>query len=48
MVPQNLSGIGMADLSTIGDRGYICAPRKPGLGYDLVRDKVEDLTLQRF
>lgn len=48
MVPQNLLGIGMADLPTIDDRGYISAPQKPGLGYDIDRDKVEDLTLQRF
>ncbi len=48
MVPQNLLGIGMADLPTIDDRGYIPAPQKPGLGYDIDRDKVEDLTLQRF
>jgi L-alanine-DL-glutamate epimerase-like enolase superfamily enzyme len=34
--------------STIDDRGYIAAPQKPGLGYDIDRDKVEDLTLQRF
>jgi L-alanine-DL-glutamate epimerase-like enolase superfamily enzyme len=48
MVPQNLLGIGMADLPTIDDKGYIAAPQKPGLGYDIDRDKVEDLTLQRF
>ncbi|MGA7054941.1 MAG: enolase C-terminal domain-like protein [Mycobacterium sp.] len=48
MVPQNLLGIGMADLPTIDDRGYISGPQKPGLGYAIDRDKVEDLTLQRF
>jgi L-alanine-DL-glutamate epimerase-like enolase superfamily enzyme len=48
MVPQNLLAIGMADLPTIDDRSYISAPQKPGLGYDIDRDKVEDLTLQRF
>jgi len=48
MVPQNLLGIGMADLPTIDKRGYIAAPQKPGLGYEIDRDKVEDLTLQRF
>jgi L-alanine-DL-glutamate epimerase-like enolase superfamily enzyme len=48
MVPQNLLGIGMADLPTIDDRGYISAPQKPGLGYDIDPDKVDDLTLQRF
>jgi L-alanine-DL-glutamate epimerase-like enolase superfamily enzyme len=48
MVPQNLLGIGMADLPTIDERGYIAAPQKPGLGYEIDPDKVEDLTLQRF
>jgi L-alanine-DL-glutamate epimerase-like enolase superfamily enzyme len=48
MVPQNLLSIGMADLPTIDGRGYIAGPQKPGLGYDIDRDKVEDLTLQRF
>jgi hypothetical protein len=48
MGPQNLLGIGMADLPTIDDKGYISAPQKPGLGYDIDRDKVEELTLQRF
>jgi len=38
----------MADLPTIDERGYISAPHKPGLGYDIDPDKVEDLTLQRF
>jgi L-alanine-DL-glutamate epimerase-like enolase superfamily enzyme len=48
MVPQNLLGIGMADLPTIDDRGYIAAPQKPGLGYDIDRDQEENLTLERF
>jgi L-alanine-DL-glutamate epimerase-like enolase superfamily enzyme len=47
MVPQNLLGIGMADLPTIDDTGYIAAPQKPGLGYDIDRDKIDDLTLKR-
>jgi L-alanine-DL-glutamate epimerase-like enolase superfamily enzyme len=33
---------------TIDDKGYMSAPQKPGLGYDIDSDKVEDLTLQRF
>jgi L-alanine-DL-glutamate epimerase-like enolase superfamily enzyme len=47
MVPQNLLGIGMADLPTIDERGYIPAPQKPGLGYDIDRNKIDDLTLRR-
>jgi L-alanine-DL-glutamate epimerase-like enolase superfamily enzyme len=48
MVPQNLLGIGMTGLPTIDDRGYIPGPQKPGLGCEIDRDKVENLTLQRF
>jgi L-alanine-DL-glutamate epimerase-like enolase superfamily enzyme len=47
MVPQNLLGIGMADRPTINENGYISAPQKPGLGYDIDRDKIDDLTLKR-
>jgi L-alanine-DL-glutamate epimerase-like enolase superfamily enzyme len=50
MVPQNLLSMGMldADLPIVDDEGFINAPHKPGLGYDIDRDAVEDLTLQRF
>ena len=50
MVPQNVLSIGMAaeDLPKVDDRGYISAPQKPGLGYAIERDAVENLTLQRF
>jgi L-alanine-DL-glutamate epimerase-like enolase superfamily enzyme len=47
MIPQNLLGIGMADLPTINDDGYISAPQKPGLGYDIDRDEIDKLTLKR-
>lgn len=47
MVPQNLLGIGMADLPTINEKGYIAGPQKPGLGYDIDRDKIDNLTLKR-
>jgi hypothetical protein len=39
MVPQNLLGIGMADLPTIDAKGYISAPQKPGIGYGIDRDR---------
>jgi L-alanine-DL-glutamate epimerase-like enolase superfamily enzyme len=48
MVPQNLLGIGMADLPTINKSGYIPGPQKPGLGYDIDRDKIDNLTLKRY
>ena len=41
MIPQNLLGIGMADLPTIDEHGYIPAPQKPGLGYDIDRDEID-------
>jgi L-alanine-DL-glutamate epimerase-like enolase superfamily enzyme len=47
MVPQNVLSIGMADLPTIDAKGFIAAPQKPGLGYDIDRDKIEELTLKR-
>ena len=37
-----------ADLPIVDGEGYIEAPHKPGLGYDIDRDAVENLTLQRF
>ena len=50
MVPQNLLSMGMlaADLPVVDHEGFIGAPLKPGLGYDIDRDAVENLTLQRF
>lgn len=48
MVPQNLLSMGMADLPAIDDKGFIAAPQKPGLGYAIDRDAIENLTLQRF
>jgi L-alanine-DL-glutamate epimerase-like enolase superfamily enzyme len=50
MVPQNVLSMGMAtaDLPKVDDRGYIAGPQKPGLGYEIDPDAVENLTLQRF
>jgi L-alanine-DL-glutamate epimerase-like enolase superfamily enzyme len=50
MVPQNLLSMGMAhaDLPSVDVEGCIAGPQKPGLGYDIDRDEVENLTLQRF
>jgi L-alanine-DL-glutamate epimerase-like enolase superfamily enzyme len=48
MVPQNLLGMGMADLPTIDADGFIAGPTKPGLGYDIDHDAVDNLTLQRM
>jgi len=50
MVPQNLLSMGMldADLPIVDGEGFIHAPHKPGLGYDIDRDAVENLTVARF
>jgi L-alanine-DL-glutamate epimerase-like enolase superfamily enzyme len=47
---QNVLSTGMTtdDLPTVNDRGYIPTPQKPGLGYEIDRDAVDNLTLQRF
>jgi L-alanine-DL-glutamate epimerase-like enolase superfamily enzyme len=37
-----------ADPPVVDSEGFIEVPHKPGLGYDIDRDAVEDLTLQRF
>jgi L-alanine-DL-glutamate epimerase-like enolase superfamily enzyme len=37
-----------ADLPTVDGEGFIGAPRKPGLGYEIDPNAVESLTLQRF
>ena len=50
MVPQNLLSTGMldADLPIVDSEGFIGAPNEPGLGYDVDRNAVENLTLPRF
>ena len=50
MVPQNLLSMGMldADLPIVDSEGFIHAPHKPGLGYEIDRDAVENLTVARF
>jgi L-alanine-DL-glutamate epimerase-like enolase superfamily enzyme len=35
-------------LPIVDHDGFIGAPQKPGLGFDIDREAVEDLTLQRF
>jgi L-alanine-DL-glutamate epimerase-like enolase superfamily enzyme len=40
--------VGDKRFSRLTADSYIAAPQKPGLGYEIDRDKVEDLTLQRF
>jgi L-alanine-DL-glutamate epimerase-like enolase superfamily enzyme len=47
MVPQNVLSMGMADLPTIDAKGFIAAPQKPGLGYAIDPDKIDELTLKR-
>jgi L-alanine-DL-glutamate epimerase-like enolase superfamily enzyme len=48
IVPQNLLSMGIADLPTIDAEGFVAAPQKPGLGYAIDRDAVDNVTLQRF
>jgi L-alanine-DL-glutamate epimerase-like enolase superfamily enzyme len=50
MVPQNISAwvCPTRALPVIDGEGFIPAPRKPGLGYAIDRDKVGNLTIQRF
>ena len=50
MVPQNLLSMCMddADLPIVDGEGFIAAPHKPGLGYAIDHDAVENLTIQRF
>jgi hypothetical protein len=38
----------MADLPVVDSEGFLLAPEKPGPGYDIDCDAVENLSLQRF
>ena len=48
MVPQNLPSMGHGRPATIDAKGFIAAPQKPGLGYAIDRNAVDNLTLQWF
>ncbi|MGW7541782.1 mandelate racemase/muconate lactonizing enzyme family protein [Streptomyces sp. NPDC054770] len=48
IVPETLLAMGMADIPTIGADGCLEAPTRPGLGYRIDRDAVENLTVKVF
>jgi len=45
-VPQGILDIGMKDVIRVESDGWITAPTKPGLGYDIDRDAIEHLTIR--
>ncbi|GGC65289.1 mandelate racemase/muconate lactonizing enzyme family protein [Chelatococcus reniformis] len=47
-VPQGILDIGMADVIRVERDGYVNAPTKPGLGYDLDWREIEKLTLKQL
>ena len=46
-VPQGILDDGMADVIRVTSDGYVEAPVKPGLGYDLDWDEVDRLTVKQ-
>ncbi len=47
-VPQGILDIGMKDVIRCEPDGWVSAPTRPGLGYDVDWDSVEKLTLKRL
>ena len=47
-VPQGILDIGMKDVIRVGADGYVNAPTKPGLGYELDWDAIKELTVREF
>lgn len=45
-VPQGILDIGMKDVIRVAEDGYVYAPTKPGLGYDIDWDAVKKLTIE--
>lgn len=45
-VPQGILDIGMKDVIRVEADGYVKAPKKPGLGYDVDWDKIKTLTVK--
>lgn len=46
-VPQGILDVGMKDVIRCGADGYVDAPTKPGLGYDVDWEAIEKLTLRK-
>ena len=47
-VPEGILDIGMKDVIRVTKDGFVEAPTKPGLGYDVDWDKIKELTLREF
>jgi L-alanine-DL-glutamate epimerase-like enolase superfamily enzyme len=47
-VPEGVLDIGMKDVIRVGKDGYVDAPTKPGLGYDVDWDSIKTLTLREI
>jgi L-alanine-DL-glutamate epimerase-like enolase superfamily enzyme len=47
-VPEGILDIGMKDVIRVGKDGYVDAPTKPGLGYDVDWEKIRALTLKKL
>jgi L-alanine-DL-glutamate epimerase-like enolase superfamily enzyme len=47
-VPQGILDIGMKDVIRVGKDGYVEAPTKPGLGYDVDWDAIKKITLREI
>lgn len=47
-VPEGCLDLGMKDVIRCGKDGYVDAPTKPGLGYDIDWDQIRDLTVRTF
>jgi len=47
-VPRGVLDHGMSDVMWIDADGYVSAPTKPGLGYDLDEDAIADLTVREL
>jgi len=45
-VPQGILDVGMKDAIRVDKDGYVQAPTKPGLGYDIDWEAVNKLTVE--
>ena len=47
-VPQGILDVGMKDVIRVEKDGYVSAPTKPGLGYDIDWDTIKKLTVEEL
>ncbi len=47
-VPQGMWDLGMKDVIRIDPAGYVAAPTKPGLGYEVDMDQIDKLTIKQL